>query len=159
MNQSTTKQFFAELCDSNPAEANRLMQSLQASLPKATVEPSQPVDDLLSAHKINARFEEERRRVTAPAQEEYVPYHVYKQFLPWAYAYYSEQARNKPVMPPSDLALSQLAEKGADLHYIQTGVRAFEPVYTPTVVRTVTLEELKQDLLDTEARINKARKG
>ncbi|MGZ8172859.1 MULTISPECIES: hypothetical protein [Methylobacter] len=137
MTRKNTKKFFTDLCDQNPDEAERLMQLMQQS---TDAEALQPVDtETLDILKIKSRFSEETQRVN-PAFE----WHPAMQEVLRQYSFYMfEKNKNAPPVPPTAEELSKLKAQGADVHYIQTGERAFEPVATPAPEPFyITLEEL-----------------
>lgn len=137
MARKNAKKFFTEFCDKNPDEAERLMQLMQQA---ADSEALQPVDaETLEILKMKSRFSEENQRVNPE-----VPFHPDMKEIMRQYVFYIfEKRKNAPPVPPTAEELSKLEAKGADMHYIQTGERTFEPVATPTPQPFyVTLEEL-----------------
>lgn len=137
MAHETPKKFFAEFCDKNPDEAERLMRLMQQA---ADVDAPQPVDaETLNTLKMKARFIEERQRIWPcvtwrPEMKEIMRQYVF---------YIFEKHKPATPVPPSDQELSELAQQGADVQYIKTGERAFEPLAIPVPPPFyVTLEEL-----------------
>lgn len=137
MARKNPKKFFTEFCDKNPDEAERLMQLMQQ---EADSEVLQPVDaKTLTILKIKSRFEEESQRVNPVVPWNPAMTDVLRKY----HAHLFEKRKNEVPIPPTEEELSKLEVKGADVQYIKTGERAFEPVPKPAPTPFyITLEEL-----------------